>query len=362
MAGGFEAVALGKVLALEGHAVLHGNAAAERFDAVDVGLGNGFRMVEEPVQAVERNVAVHLLENVQHAADGFVIGGVQAERPAVLHQMAHHALQLVLHARREVRARFEEVFKIGGGEDQHLARAVVAEEVAALARREHVGPFFKVFQLVARTLGKQVVGDADGHLLFLVQLGNHLVIFRVVLEAAARVDGAGQPQTVQLAHELARGVDLLLQRQLRPFGERGVEDHGVWTGDQHPGRVAVGVALDLPARRVWRVFGVADHLQCGAVEQGAVVQVQDEDRGVRRGVVDLVEGRHAALGKLELGPAAHHAHPLGRRRAQGLLFQHPQGVGQRRHAFPAQLEVVVQPAADQVQVRVVQAGDGGVAF
>ena len=362
MAGGFDAVALGKVLALEGHAVLDGNAAAECFDAVNVGLRHGFGVVEEPVQPVERNVTVHLLEHVQHAADGFVVSGVQAERPAVLHQMAHHALQFVFHTRREVRTRLEEVFKIGGGENQHLARAVVAEEVAALARRKHVGPFFKVFQLVARTLGKQVVGDADGHLLFLVQLGNHLVIFRVVLEAAACVDGAGQPQTVQLAHELARGVDLLLQRQLRPFRQRGVQNHGVRTGNQHPGRVAVGVALDLPARRIRRVFGVADHLQRGAVEQGAVVQVEDEDRRIRRGVVNFVEGRHAALGELELAPAAHHAHPLGRRRAQGLLFQHPQGVGERRHAFPAQLEVVVQPAADQVQVRVVQAGDGGVAF
>ena len=38
VAGGFDAVALGEVFALEGHAVLHGNAAAERFDAVDVGL------------------------------------------------------------------------------------------------------------------------------------------------------------------------------------------------------------------------------------------------------------------------------------------------------------------------------------
>ncbi|CAK6470813.1 hypothetical protein PSEG_05547 [Pseudomonas sp. Nvir] len=362
MAGGFDAVTFGKVFTLEGHTVLDGNAAAQGFDAVDVGLGDSFRMVEEPVQSVERDIAVHLLEHVQHAADGFVISGVQAERPAVLHQMAHHALQLVLHARREVRARFEEIFKIGGGEDQHLARAVVAEEVTALARREHVGPFFKVFQFVAWALGKEVIGDADGHLLFIVQLGNHLVIFRIVLEATTRVDGAGQPQTVQLAHELTGGVDLLIQRQLRPFGQCGVEDHGVRTGNQHPGRVAPGIALDLTTRRIWRVFGVADHLQRGAVEQGAVVQVQNEDRGVRRRVVNFVQGRHATLGELELGPAAHHAHPLGRRRAQSLLFQHPQGIGQRWHTFPAQLEVVVQPTANQVEVGVVQAGNGGVAF
>ncbi len=88
-------------------------------------------MVEEPVQAVKRNIAVNFFEHVQHAADGLVVGGVQAERPAVLYQMANHALQLILHTRREVRAWFEKIFKIGGGEDQHLARAVMAEEVAA---------------------------------------------------------------------------------------------------------------------------------------------------------------------------------------------------------------------------------------
>ena len=40
-----------------------------------------------------------------------------------------------------------------------------------------------------------------------------------------------------------------------------------------------------------------------------------------------------------------------------LLLQHRQGVGQRGHAVPAQLHVVVQAAADQVHVAVVQAGD-----
>ncbi|MNP53496.1 hypothetical protein D3C76_1479760 [compost metagenome] len=148
-------------------------------------------MVKEPVQAVERDLAVDLLEHVQHPADGLVVGGVEAERPAMLHQMAHHALQLVLHAGSQIRARLEEVFEVGGGEDQHLARAVMAEEVGALARLEHVGPLLEVFQLVTRALGKEVVGDADRHLLFLVQLGDHLVVFRVVLETTAGINGAG---------------------------------------------------------------------------------------------------------------------------------------------------------------------------
>ena len=40
-----------------------------------------------------------------------------------------------------------------------------------------------------------------------------------------------------------------------------------------------------------------------------------------------------------------------------LLLQHAQRVRQRRHAVPAQLHVVVEPAADRMHVRIVEAGD-----
>jgi hypothetical protein len=116
-----------------------------------------------------------------------------------------------------------------------------------------------------------------------------------------------------------------------------------------------------PPRGRRRVAVVADGAQGGAVEQRAVVQVQHEHRGVGCAGVDFLDGRHALFGELELAPAADHAHPLRMRGAVGLRFQHAQRVAQRRHAFPAQLQVVVQAAADQVQVRVVQPGDHGAA-
>ncbi len=180
---------------------------------------------------------------------------------------------------------------------------------------------------MARSLGKQVVGDAQRHLLFLVQLGDHLVVFGVILEAAAGVDGAGQAKAVEFAHKLTRRVDLLFQRQGRPFCQRGIEDHRIWPGNQHAGRVAVAVTLDFAARWIWRVFGVADHVQRGAVEQGAVVKVQDKHRRVGRGFIDFVQRRHPTFGKLEFGPATHHPHPLWRRGTQRLLLQHPQRIG-----------------------------------
>jgi len=54
--------------------------------------------------------------------------------------------------------------------------------------------------------------------------------------------------------------------------------------------------------------------------------VEDKDRGVGRHGIDLVERRHAALGELELRPAADHAHPLGRRGSLSLLAQHAQRI------------------------------------
>ena len=94
-----------------------------------------------------------------------------------------------------------------------------------------------------------------------VQLLDDLVVLGVVLEAAAGVDGAGDAQAVQLAHEVAGRVDLVLGRQLRPLGQRRVEDRRVGLGEQQAGRVALRVALDLAARRVGRVLGVADGAQ-----------------------------------------------------------------------------------------------------
>lgn len=86
-------------------------------------------MIEEPVQAIERDIAIHLLEYVEHTADGFIVGGVQPERPAVLHEVAHHALQLIFHTFRQIRAWLEEVFKIRGREDQHFPCPIGTVEV-----------------------------------------------------------------------------------------------------------------------------------------------------------------------------------------------------------------------------------------
>ena len=106
-----------------------------------------------------------------------------------------------------------------------------------------------------------------------------------------------------------------------------------------------------------RIPGVADGAQGRLVQQRPVVEMKDEDRRVRRDRVDLLQRRQPALGELQLGEAADDAHPLRRRRARDLRLEHRHGVGQRADAVPAQFEVVVEPAADDVDVAVAHARD-----
>ena len=198
----------------------------------------------------------------------------------------------------------------------------------------------------------------SGHLAPAVQRLDRPVVVGIDLRAAPGVDDAGHAQPVQLPHELAGRDLLVLGVELRPQPQRLVEDRGVRPGDEHPGRLAPLVPLDGAARRLGRVLRVADGPQRRPVQQRPVVQVQDEDGRVGGGGVDLLQRGHPPLGELELAPAADDPHPLRRRGAAGLLPEHPQGVGEARHAVPAQLHVEAEAAPDQVRVGIGQPGHG----
>src|SRR5580692_6413897 len=85
--------------------------------------------------------------------------------------------------------------------------------------------------------------------------------------------------------------------------------------------------------------------------------MQNEDGRVWGSLIQLVQGWHPALGELELRPPAHHADPLSVRRSLRLLLKHPQTVSERGNAIPAKFQVVIEPAADHVCMRVVEARD-----
>src|SRR5215468_11701070 len=85
--------------------------------------------------------------------------------------------------------------------------------------------------------------------------------------------------------------------------------------------------------------------------------MQNKNRRVRSRRIYLVECWHAALGELKFCPSTDYSYPLWRRRSGGLVFEHAQCVGQRRHAVPAQLHVVAEAAADRMRVRIVETRD-----
>ena len=179
-----------------------------------------------------------------------------------------------------------------------------------------------------RLLREEIVGEADSELALFGQLLDDGVVVGIVLEAAAGIDGACDAEPVQLPHEMACRVDLVVERQFRPLGQRRIEDAGVGLGEQQAGRIAIGIADDLAARRVRRVLGVADGTERRAVEHGAVVEMQQEHRRVWCNGIQLVDGRQSLLGELMLGEATDDAHPLRRRRDGDLPLQHAHGVGQ----------------------------------
>ena len=63
--------------------MLDGDTAPEGHRPSNVPIRNRLRMIKEPMQAVERNIAIDFLEDIEESLDVFVVGGVQAEWPAL---------------------------------------------------------------------------------------------------------------------------------------------------------------------------------------------------------------------------------------------------------------------------------------
>ncbi len=316
-------------------------------------------MVEEPIQAGQRNVRVDLLEDVQSPADGLVIGGVHSPGPAVLGQHPHDLFEFTFHRGGHVRARLAEILEVGGRIDQHLAGPVMPEVVVPLLVRRGLGPVQEVVLLRLRFLGKEVVGEANGQLAIIGELLDDRIVLRIALGSAAGVDDAGHAQPVQLAHEMAGRVELILEGKLGPLAQGRVEDPRVRLGQQHARGLSIGVADDLAARGLGRVSGVADGSQRRGVQQRTVVQVEQEDGCFRGGRIELLDGRQPPFGKLLFAEAADDADPLRRGRDRHLPLEHRHGVRERAHAVPAQLHVVVQATADDVGMIVDEARKRG---
>src|SRR6266446_523299 len=111
---GLFTIAVDEVLALVSHPMLNGNSASQCSNAFEVSVGDGFAMIEKPVQPFERHVAVYFLIYIEKAVDAFVISGVQPEWPFVGGQQRHDVFQFAFKRRTEIGSRLQKVFKIGG--------------------------------------------------------------------------------------------------------------------------------------------------------------------------------------------------------------------------------------------------------
>ena len=190
-----------------------------------------------------------------------------------------------------------------------------------------------------------------------MEILDHRIVVGIVLEAAAGIDHPGHAQPVHLTHEMPGGVLLIGGWQLGALGQRGVEDRRIRPRQQQPGGIAGGIAHNLAAGWVGRVLGVTHRPQRRRIQQCAVIEVEDEHRRIRRHSVQLGQRRQTLFGELVLGKAADHAHPVRAGRTRDLRGEQRHRIAQRRHPVPAQFEVIVQPATDDVHVAVDQAGD-----
>src|SRR6058998_604778 len=88
------------------------------------------------------------------------------------------------------------------------------------------------------------------------------------------VNDAGETKAIQFTHEVARGIHLVLRRELRPFGKRGVEDRRIRPRDEQAGGIAFTVALDFAAGWIRTVLCIAASSQGGPIEQRTAIQMQ----------------------------------------------------------------------------------------
>src|SRR5580658_9177567 len=145
---------------------------------------------------------MNFFEHIERTANGLIVGGMRP--PGVL--------------------------KIRGREHQHLATTVVAKIVIALFVPRGARPVEEVLLLSFWLLRKEVVREPNRELSLVRQLLDDGIVFGIVLKAAAGVNSSGHAEAVELAQEVARRIELVVEGQLRTLGQSGVENGRVGLG------------------------------------------------------------------------------------------------------------------------------------
>src|SRR5277367_3560198 len=110
--------------------------------------------------------------------------------------MPNHGFEFTFHDRWHVGPGLEEVLEVRSGKGEHFARAVHAIEVVAVARFRYVRPVLEIGKFRFGMLCKQVVSESECQLASSVEVADHCVVVRIILEAAPSVNDTGQSEAI----------------------------------------------------------------------------------------------------------------------------------------------------------------------
>jgi hypothetical protein len=142
-------------------------------------------MIEEPVEAVDRNVPIDLFEGVECAQDRLVIGRAQSSGPLIHGEDAHNLFKIAFHFRRHVGPRLTENLRNPSRRGPTSRRLCLAEIVRALLVFRGLRPVEEIVFLARWFLREQIVGDADGKLAFSGEFLDNCVVLWIEVQTTA---------------------------------------------------------------------------------------------------------------------------------------------------------------------------------
>src|SRR5260370_40467182 len=101
-----------------------------------------------------------------------------------------------------------------------------------------------------------------------MQLVHYAIVVGIVLKSASGVDRAGDAEAVELMEEEPGRVELIFAGELWSLGKGGIENVGVWLGDEKACGIsaAITLKLNLTCREIWSVLVIAYRPQARCIQ------------------------------------------------------------------------------------------------
>jgi hypothetical protein len=147
-------------LALEHHPVLDGHGPAESLDPLQAAWSHGLGVIEKPASSGRPiSGGGDLLEDGKVVLDGLVVGGVESEPPSIRNKEPGGGFEFAGGVLAEPGSGFGEVLVIRCRPGEVFAGTVASQPSVPVTGTDHPDPPFEVVELLAGSLGQQVVGD-----------------------------------------------------------------------------------------------------------------------------------------------------------------------------------------------------------